>query len=435
MRNIRYIFLREYLERVRSKAFIITTVLAPVIFGAIVGLPMLLALKSGGGVQRVAVAGTGAHTALVPLMQQRLTRRPESARPETNIQSGPAVTIPGFDLQPITVPPGREAETRQRLTGDVLAGRIDGYFWMDGDPAAGGKIEYSGRNVTDLIALRTLETAVSQAVVQVRLVSRGIAAGDVENLVKPVRMKTVRISQSGAREERGITFFISLFFLMVLYMTLVLYGVAVMRSIIEEKASRVFEVLLSSVKPMELLAGKILGVAAVGISQYLVWTAMALLVGGGIGLGAVRTQIGEVSVPGSLLVFFVVFFVLGYMLYSTMFAALGAMVNSEQEAQQLQILIMQFLIVPLLVMQLVMRSPNGTAAVVLSLIPFFTPMLMFLRINLVTPPAWQVALSIVLLLVTNLGVLWVSARIYRVGILMYGKRPTLPELWRWVRTA
>jgi ABC-2 type transport system permease protein len=207
-----------------------------------------------------------------------------------------------------------------------------------------------------------------------------------------------------------------------------------MRSVIEEKTSRVFEVLLSSVKPMELLAGKILGVAAVGLTQYAVWILMALVAGGGM-IGSLRTQMGEINVPASLLFYFVLFFVLGYLLYSTMFAALGAVVNSEQEAQQLQMTVMWFLIIPMLVAQLVIRAPNSTAAVVLSLIPFFTPMLMFLRINLITPPAWQVALSIALLLATNFAVLWLSARIYRVGILMYGKRPTLPELVRWVRAA
>jgi ABC-2 type transport system permease protein len=185
---------------------------------------------------------------------------------------------------------------------------------------------------------------------------------------------------------------------------------------------------------MELLGGKILGIAGVGLTQYAVWTGLALL-GGGSGIAMARSQMGEVSVPMTTLVFCIVFFILGYLLYSTMYAALGAMVNSDQEGQQLQLLIVQFLIVPMLLMMPVLRAPNGTLATVLSLIPFYTPILMLLRISLVMPPVWQVALSIALLLLTNLGVLWVSARIYRVGILMYGKRPTLPELVRWVRAA
>ena len=432
MRNIKYIFLREYLERVRTKAFVITTVLTPLIFAVIFGLPILLATRGGNQTQKVAVAQAAGQTSIVPVLRSRLERRPQAPRPD--LQRNTGVSIPGFEFQPVEVAAGHESETRERLISEVRAGRLDGCLWFEGDPTAGGRIEYSGRNVTDLIALRTLEQAVSSAVVQLRLVSRGIPADDVQRLVKSVQMRTVRVSDKGVREERGITFIISFFFLMVLYMTLMLYGVAVMRSVIEEKTSRVFEVLLSSVKPMELLAGKILGVAAVGLTQYAVWILMALVAGGGM-IGSLRTQMGEISVPASLLFYFALFFLLGYLLYSTMFAALGAVVNSEQEAQQLQMTVMWFLIIPMLVAQLVIRAPNSTAAVVLSLIPFFTPMLMFLRINLITPPAWQVALSIALLLATNLAVLWLSARIYRVGILMYGKRPTLPELVRWVRAA
>ena len=143
----------------------------------------------------------------------------------------------------------------------------------------------------------------------------------------------------------------------------------------------------------------------------------------------------SLSVGPAVLVYFVVFFLLGYLLYSAMFAALGAAVNTEQEAQQLQILVVQFLILPLLLQQMVLRNPGSNWSVGLSLVPFFAPILMFLRITVQTPPAWQIALSLALLVAAIVAVMWVSARIYRIGILMYGKRPTLPELWRWARAA
>ncbi len=422
MRNIGHIFLREYLQSVRSKAFIITTILTPLIFGLLIGLPILVGTRAGQR-QRVAVVETAAGPVrLLPLLQEQLERRTDNLRQT-------------FQFEPVTVEAGREAEARARLRSEVLAGRLDAYLWFEGDPTTDGHVEYNGRSVADLVGLRVLENSISRAVVQQRLMSRGIAAGDVQELVKPTRLRTVRVSASGEREDRGVSFITSFFFLMVLYTTLILYGVSVMRGVIEEKTSRIYEVLLSSVKPIELLAGKILGVAAVGLTQYTVWTLLSLLAGGGIGLAALRTEIGEISVPGSILCFFALFFLLGFLLYSAMFAALGSMVNSEQEAQQLQILIVQFLIIPVLVAQLIVRNPNGTASTVLSLIPFFTPTLMFLRITVVAPPAWQVALSIVLLAATVLAMLWVAGRIYRVGILMYGKRPTLPELWRWMRAA
>ncbi len=435
MRNAAHVFRREYLERVRSKSFVIITILTPLIFVVIVGLPILLAGRPGQR-QRVAVVETGRDAGrLFGLLQERLGRG-EGAPADAPSRSGRLDPRPSFQLRQEKIEPGREAETRKRLQAEVLAERLDAFLWVDGDPTAGGRVEYSARNVTDFVALRTLENAVSSAVVKMRLTAHGIQPTDVEGLVKPVRLRTVRVTQQGSREDRGLaTFMTSYFFVFVLYVTLALYGVAVMRSVIEEKASRIFEVLLASVRPIELLAGKILGVAAVGLTQYLAWTVLALLAGGGFGLAAVRAQLGDISLPGAMLFFFVLFFLLGFLLYSTMFAALGAMVNSEQEAQQLQILIMQFLIIPMLLLPLVLRSPNGTTATALSLIPVFTPMLMFLRITLVTPPSWQIGLSVALLLGMNAAVLWASARIYRVGILMYGKRPTLPELVRWLRTA
>jgi ABC-2 type transport system permease protein len=268
-----------------------------------------------------------------------------------------------------------------------------------------------------------------------RLVDKGVPSGEIEALLKNIRLRTLRVTETGAKEDRGLGgFLLSFFFTMVLYSTLIFYGVAVMRGIIEEKSSRIFEVLLSSVKPIQLMAGKILGLAAVGLTQYLVWAIMIGLAGGGFGIAAL-SQLGEMNVTPLMLGAFVVYFLLGYVLYSALYAALGAAVNTEQEAQQLQFFVVILLVAPLILQQMVMRNPSSTASVALSLVPFFAPLLMFLRITIQTPPAWQLALSVALMIATGALVMWACARIYRVGILMYGKRPTLPELWRWFRTA
>lgn len=422
MRNIGHVFLREYLQTVRTKAFIIITILTPLIFTIVFGLPIQVAGR-GASQQRVAVAERArSEAALFPLMREQLERRTDNFRQL-------------FLLEAVPIEPGREAEARTRLRADVVAGRLGAYIWIEGDPLGNGRVDYHGRTTTDLAGIRVLESSVSRAVVQRRLEQRGIAGADVQELVRPTRLRTVRVSRDGEREDRGMTFIMSMFFLMVLYSTLIIYGVMVMRSVIEEKSSRIYEVLLSAAKPIELLAGKVTGVAAVGLTQYTAWSLLFLIAGGGLGLAALRTQIGDFAVPPHVLVFFVVFFLLGFLLYSAMYAALGSMVNSEQETQHFQILILQFLIVPVLLATMILRNPNGTASTVLSLIPFFTPTLMFLRITIVTPPAWEIALSIVVLLATTAGMMWMAARIYRVGILMYGKRPTLPELWRWIKAA
>jgi ABC-2 type transport system permease protein len=221
---------------------------------------------------------------------------------------------------------------------------------------------------------------------------------------------------------------------MLLYVNVLVYGFAVMRSIIEEKSSRILEVLLSSVTAKQLLAGKIIGVGAVGLTQVAIWLAIAGAFSL-IGLSSTGSALANVHIPVIGVVAFGVYFVLGYFLYSTMYAALGSMVNSDQEAQQVQWPAMLPIIFAIVMATPVLQHPNSQLAFWASLFPFFTPILMFVRIMAETPPIWQILLSIVLMLLTTWGLLGLSSRIYRVGILMYGKRPTLPELRKWLRYA
>jgi ABC-2 type transport system permease protein len=212
-----------------------------------------------------------------------------------------------------------------------------------------------------------------------------------------------------------------------------MWGQAVLTSVIEEKSNRVVEVIVAAVPPVRLLAGKLLGVGAVGLTQSLVWVlSLALLsaLGAGMAVAAGMGGLPEIGLP--ILAGFVACFLLGFFLYASMFAAVGSSVNTTQEAQSLVFPVFLPLVVSIMVFPMVMQSPDSTASVVLSLIPFFTPILMFLRIAVLTPPAWQIALAFGLTGLTIAGVLFVAGRIYRVGILMYGKRPTFPEIMKWV---
>ena len=216
-----------------------------------------------------------------------------------------------------------------------------------------------------------------------------------------------------------------------MYMVIMLYGMNTARSIIEEKTSRVFEVLLATIKPEELLAGKILGVGAVGLTQVGIWmTAALVLSGSGLAAGL---STGHHLISASQIAFFIIYFLFGFLLYSSIAAALGAMTNSEQELQQLNM----FLVIPLAFCMVmifsIIKAPNSTMARVVSLIPFCSPLLMNFRISLTQVPAWEIGLSFVLMTATILAILWVSSRIYRVGILMYGKKPNLPEIMRWLK--
>ena len=253
-------------------------------------------------------------------------------------------------------------------------------------------------------------------------------------MIKRVNIETVKVGKGGEKangfERMYITSFI---FIMLLYMTILLWGVAVQRSIIEEKNSRVVEVLLSSLRPFDLMAGKIVGVGAAGLTQY------AILGIFSIGLTSYAMSSGQfaqyVSFGWSTIAFFILFYLLGFLFYSTLFAGIGAVCNTDQEAQQLQTPVVMCLAFTIVIPMAVMQNPDGTFATVCSMIPFFAPILMFMRINILMPPVWQIALSVAILIASIFVAGVISAKIFRIGILMYGKRPDVREILKWVRRA
>jgi ABC-2 type transport system permease protein len=403
---------REYVERVRTKGFVIATVLGPLIMAAMMVIPAFVA-RSGGKPLRVAVLA--ADGSLGGAVEAALRELRVDGRLRFEVQAGE-----------------RGAEREAALRKATLAGRLDGYLLLPEDAVAASAASYYGRNVSNLGDLRTLERGVSDVLVSRRLASAGLDPGRVKDLTKQVDLKTIRLSESGEREDRGAAFFLSIILLMILYTAILMWGQLVMTSVIEEKTSRVVEVLAASLPSTRLLWGKLLGVGAAGLTQFLVWAASL----GVISLAAAGPMVGAFKMPEVsplVLASFVLFFVLGFLFYAGLYAAIGAAVNTVQEAQNFVMPVIMPLIIGLVCFPVVMESPDGAFAITLSLIPFLTPLMMFLRIVVLTPPWWQIALSLVLLSLAIAGIVWASARIYRVGILMYGKKPTFPELMRWVR--
>ena len=322
------------------------------------------------------------------------------------------------------------------LKARVLAGALDGYLKLPAGALEGAQAEYYGKTVSNMIDLRLVEESVSSAVVAERLAGAGVDRSRVGELTRGVDLKPVRVSATGEREDRGAGFFLSFILVMMLYATVLMWGQAVATSVIEEKTNRVVEVIVSAVRPDHLLAGKLLGVGAAGLTQFLAWalTLFALsLFGAGIAAGVGAGKLPEVA-PLTL-VAFLVCFLLGFLMYAALFAAVGACVNTMQEAQSLAFPVYLPLVLAVMFLMPVTQAPDSRLSVILSLIPLFSPLLMFLRISVLPPPFWQIALSVVLCLLTIVGIVYVAARIYRVGILMYGKRPTFPEIVKWVGQA
>ncbi|HYX68666.1 MAG TPA: ABC transporter permease [Terriglobales bacterium] len=413
MRNIWLVIKREYLEKVRTKAFLFTTMFIPAVMGLSIFLPTKMATMKSSKVTHIVVVVSSQGTG--DAIRAQLTEH------SNDIGGKYAVDV---DLT------ATDAE-RTALAGKVKSGEIDGFLWATDDDLAARSVTYTARNVSDFFEGAVLQAAVTMARMQSRLSAHGISPAETKDMLQKVSVKV----ETGEKKSSGEFMFLLTFILgAMLFTTVLVYGITVMRSVLEEKNSRVMEVLLSALTPKELMTGKIIGVAAVGLTQIAIWAALAGVLGGPTVI-AVGQVFKGVSIPPAALIFFGVFFLLGYLLYSSMYAALGALVSTDQEGQQLQIVVMGPLLFAYLMMFGVLRQPNSVLSFWLSLVPFFAPLLMYMRIMVQPPPAWQIGLSIVLMMATIYGMVSLCARIYRIGILMYGKRPTLPEIWKWLKYA
>lgn len=422
LRNMWLVARREYLERVRSKAFILFTLLMPALMASSILLPAKLADIRSDEWHHIVIVSSS--PGLATAVQQQLMD-PEPVARTSHGEQNPSrrYIIDIYDTPTETV--------RNQLERRVNDGSIDGFLWLTDDAINNHKITYSARDVADFGEIAELRSAIRAAIWKQRLAQRGIAGADVDSLLTPIELDTIHIAE-GEQGSGTAVFLVSFFMVLLLYANVLVYGIAVMRSTIEEKSSRVVEVLLSSLTARELLAGKVLGVGAVGLTQILIWLALGLVFSVP-GVLASKSLLSQVHISPAEAVAFAAFFLLGYLLYSTLYAAMGAMVSSEQESQQMQWPAMLPLIFSIFLAMPVLQHPDTTMAFWLSIIPFFAPVLMFIRIAVAMPPLWQVALSVALMLITTYALLSFAARIYRVGILMYGKRPTLPELRRWLR--
>ncbi len=418
---------REYLSRVKTKGFIIGTILFPVFLAVMFVVPVVMVrLKSDKPKQIAVIDQTGE---IMDSLRVALSDKNEAGERLYDLISPEA-----HDL----------AATKNTLSVSVEEGGLDGYIIIPPTIYDQGVAEYYGKSVTNFRENRSIEDAISRVVTEKRIQRSGLESEKVRQMVRGVNLQTFRVSSGGKEEkDEGATFAIAYFLGFFIYMAMFIYGALVQRSVIEEKTSRVIESVISAIKPFHLMAAKIFGVGAVGLTQFLIWAVvMGLLSLYGVQAASIfapkaATAQGFTMPTVSLgvLFFFVLFFVLGYFLYATIYAGVGAMVNSEQEAQQMMLPISMFIVAPILLIMYVIGNPSSQTSVILSLVPFFAPILMLARIVVETPPVWQIVLGLVLLIGTILGLIWVVGRIYRVGVLMYGKRPTLPELLKWIRYA
>jgi ABC-2 type transport system permease protein len=431
------VFKREYLERVRTKWFIISTVLFPVLMGAAMIVPGLMSARTmrDARVSKIYiydVTGTGFGKAV----QSQIVG-----------PTGDANNIRLFEL------PAAELAAAESLATDSVRKRIvEGYLVIDSaaimplEADSAGmrrqRVRYAGRNASNVGQMEVLERAVRQSEQTRRLEREGLDPSRIAQLTRiNFSVETERITDSGRGGSAAASLVLGFAVVIVLYMSLVIYGQTILRSVLEEKTTRVAEVVMASIRADILLAGKVIGVAAVGLTQQAFWLTSAFL------MWTFRTNILSqfgITAPPSIqlphvgvgtLLLFLAFFVLGFMFYAGLFAAAGAMVNSDQDAQQAATPITLLIVFAFIFFQPILLAPEGTLAKALSLLPFSSPMIMPLRLSIIEVPIMEQVGSLLVLALSTAAAVWVSARIYRVGLLMYGKRPTLRELAHWIRQA
>lgn len=415
---------REYLERVRTKWFIIATIFGPIFFGAMIIVPSVLANRSRSTAELT-------NTRIIDATGSGLGQRIADA---LKYRGAPGSVPP----QVMVVNPSELTEAESTATRQVVAKQLGGYLVADVRTVAGEEARYSGRNATSLGDMERMRTATKEALLAQRLEKAGIDSGSVRDLTfMPLRLNTERITDKG----RGGTGTVSIIFAgaiaFLLYVSIIIYGQNVMRGVLEEKNTRVAEVVVSSVSPETLLAGKILGVGAVGLTQQIIWVITTVImfklrqpILDRFGVKSMPFAMPDISIGLALLL--LLFFVLGFIFYSSLYAAVGASVNTEQEAQQAAQPMLILLVATAIFINPILINPASTLASVMSWLPFSAPIIMPLRLALVSVPWYELVGTLVGLALACFGSTWLAGRIYRVGLLMYGKRPTLREIGRWV---
>lgn len=433
MNKIWLIIQREYWVRVRKRSFIIMTLLSPLLFAALMVVPVLIASSSFFKEEKV----------IQVLDQSNIFKG--------KIKNTDKITFKYLEQDSLQA---RKSFEQSKDYALLVIPAID-----ISNPVGFRMI---GKQNISLDVENYLRSELERIIREERMTAMGIKQEDLEKTKAKVRITTE--TQEGKESNSGVVYAVSFLAATLVYMSVFLYGVQVMRSVIEEKTNRIVEVIISSVKPIELMLGKIIGVAGVGLTQFLLWIILTFAFSSSVmaligddkmvkeplkqvqtmqpnpdiiqkaetvtTIDRIGTALSNLNVP-LILGTFLFYFVGGYLLYSAMFAAVGSAGDNETEAQQFSLPVSLPLIIGFVLAQSIINEPNGGLAFWLSIIPFTSPVAMMVRIA-AGVPTWELLLSMFLLVVGFLFVTWLAARIYRVGILMYGKKVNFKEIAKWL---
>jgi ABC-2 type transport system permease protein len=397
----------EFKLTAANRAFIALTILGPFLIIGMSVLPTVLSQSGGLGSPEVKIAIVNAERGFLQGIKPELERA--------------GIDVVDFQGDP------------SPLDAEVLGGKLDGYVILPADLAGATGLEYISKNAGDFRLMATLQGVIGQSIVTMRLAKTGLSPEEISSVVRQPQIENRQLTGSGEKKEADFltVLMTGIALVMLLYMTVLLYGQAIGRSVLTEKMSKTVEIMLSSVRPMELLWGKILGKVLAAILQYAVWLLMSAVF-----LYTIGPKIGvnlNVGVTPAVLAYMVLFFLLDFFLYSGIYAALGAASEDEQHLGQLAWPIIVFLVIPMVMISPIIMSPNSPLVVGLSFFPLTGPVVMFLRVLVGAAVGREIALCVGITLVTIALVVYLSAKIFRVGLLMTGKRFKLGEIVKWVR--
>jgi ABC-2 type transport system permease protein len=308
----------------------------------------------------------------------------------------------------------------------ALDGQLEGYLVILPDVVEKRVCEYRGQNVSNIRLIEgVFQRSIKNVIVERQLTAEGLDLKYIKELNKPFDVKTIKVTKSGEKKTGFIETFFSSYVLIILLMMLILgSGQMLVRSLVEEKSNRIIEILVSSCSPTDLMAGKILGLSALGLTQIFVW----LLFGFGI-ITATKLDLSFLEHLPLLLLYFI----LGYVFYTAIFVGMGSIVTTEQEAQQMTQYLTLLLVLPIVLAFPATQDPDSPLIRILSLIPVLTPTFMILRIPIQLPAMWEILATIGIMILFVILSIWAAAKVFRVGILVYGKRPNLAEIMRWIK--
>lgn len=447
MRKFLAVVKHEYKKVVLKWSFLIGTLLLPFLAACFAVVPAIIFSLKGEPTRIVIVdeAGKIGPRLKANLSAEKMTARAEkaardtlqdiSASQEEQMKRNAEQFAQGFVFIENDMTGTSMHEIRITLNARLLRGEIDAYLIVPTDTSPDAVYEYRSNKAGDFITNDTLKDALNQAVRSQRLAEANISEATLQKLSEDVNFDAKGIDEQGEEKDDTGTWAAAFIIGLMIYITLAIYGQAIMGAVVEEKETRIAEILFSSARPFELMLGKLVGVGLAGLTQLAIWviSAAALVSAMALQVDTAQFLSSVPTITPLMILYFLIFFLLGFFTYASIFALIGSMVSTVQEGGQFAFPPIMILLVGFYFSFAVIRDPNSSVSFWVSIAPFFAPITMPVRILAATPPFWQIALSILINALAIAALVWLASRVYRIGMLMYGKRATIPEVWKWIR--